>query len=46
MENVCERGMEIVSWVVFKFSCRIIRAFLIEEQKIVVHTMKAKAGQK
>ncbi|XP_065884837.1 large ribosomal subunit protein eL34-like [Dysidea avara] len=25
---------------------RIIRAFLIEEQKIVVHAMKAKAGQK
>jgi len=47
VDSAYEKG-----WVVFylllhiAFLCRIIRAFLIEEQKIVVHAMKAKAGQK
>ena len=41
-----ERLSCVLSTVAHYFLCRIIRAFLIEEQKIVVHAMKAKAGQK
>ena len=34
-------------WLVsIDFPCRIIRAFLIEEQKIVVRALKAAQGQK